>query len=755
MTPVNRRLFRKRFPYGKILLLLVVLVTATAAVYFHILSVQIQKRFESRRWSVPSRVFSATVPLYPGLKVSLSRVRSMLELRRYREVAREPLGAGEFRASGDSLTVHLREFRFPGSALPPRQVRLIFRNHVLLRIEGLSGAVAFLELEPLEIARLFGPERESRLLVNVKQLQPDLVRAVLAIEDHRFREHRGMDIWSILRALWVDLRAGRVVEGGSTITQQLVKNYFLEPERRLKRKLMEASMALVIEALYEKDEILEMYLNEIYMGQRGGAAIHGMGEAARLYFGRNVEDLTLAESATLAGMIRAPNHYSPLDRPEAARERRNLVLRRMLDLGWIDNAAFDKARNEPLRTTESSLTVNPAPYYVDYVRRQLHELYPAEVLASEGLTVYTSLNPEMALAAETAVQEGLRELEHERPALESQSEQGPLQAALIAVHPKTGAVLALVGGRNYGESSFNRAIDASRQPGSAIKPFVVLSALDRFSAVSFLDDSPTSISVGGLEWRPRNYDDQYRGRVMLRYALEQSLNVPTVHLAMRAGLDNIVELLRRLGVQSRLELLPSLALGAFEVTPIELASAYATLDNEGQKPFLISLREVVNERGEVQRRNSVDMVSVTTPARAYLITDFLQGVMERGTGKSVKRLVSDLPCAGKTGTTSDYRDSWFVGYTTDLLVLVWVGFDDNRSTHLTGAAGAGRLWARFMNDVRPWLNPEPFRMVPGVVQRMICAETGQLATAACRERRMEVFLTEFVPGEYCTVHGRP
>jgi len=750
---MNRPLYRKRPSYRKWFLLLGLLPALAAAVYFYVLSIQIQKRFESRKWSVPSRVFSSVVPVYPGLKVSLTRMRNMLEVRRYREVAREPLGAGEFRIARSSLVAHLREFRFPGYSLPAQQVRLDFDRESLVRIQGQAGELELLELEPLEIARFFGPERESRLLINVKQVQPHLVRAVLAIEDHRFYEHRGMDFWSILRALWVDLRAGRVVEGGSTITQQLVKNYFLEPERRLKRKLMEASMALVMEALYEKDEILEMYLNEIYLGQRGSVAIHGMGEAARVYFGRNVDDLTLAESATLAGMIRAPNHYSPLDQPEAARDRRNRVLKRMLDLEWIVAEAHEKARNEPLRTAETSLPANPAPYYVDYVRSQLQDLYPPEVLASEGLTIYTSLHPEMALAGETAVQEGLRELEKERPALGAEAEKGPLQAALIAVHPKTGAVLAMVGGRNYGESSFNRAIHASRQPGSAIKPFVYLCGLERFTAADWLDDSPASFPVDGTDWRPQNYDNKYRGPVMMRRALEESLNVPTVQLAVQSGIENVIVLLRNLGIQSRLEPLPSLALGAFEVTPIELTRAYATLDNEGQKPYLLSLREVVGESGEVQERSSVDMVSVTTPAHAYIITDFLQGVMERGTGKGVKRLGVDFPCAGKTGTTSDYRDSWFVGYTTDLLVLVWVGFDDNRPTQLTGATGAGRVWARFVNDVRPWIHPQPFRMVPGVVQRIICASTGQLATVACREKRIEVFLAERVPGDYCTVHG--
>ena len=352
-------------------------------------------------------------------------MRNMLEARRYREVAREPLGAGEFRICQEQPGRPSERIRFPGYSLPAQQVRLDFDRDALVRIQGQAGELGFLELEPLEIARFFGPERESRLLINVKQVQPFLVRAVLAIEDHRFLRAPGDGFLVHPRALWVDLRAGRVVEGGSTITQQLVKNYFLEPERRLKRKLMEAAMALVMEALYEKDEILEMYLNEIYLGQRGSVAIHGMGEAARVYFGRNVDDLTLAESATLAGMIRAPNHDSPLDHPEAARDRRNRVLKRMLDLEWIVAEAHEKARNEPLRTAETSLPANPAPYYVDYVRSQLQDLYPAEVLASEGLTIYTSLHPEMALAGETAVQEGLRELEKERPALGAEAWKRP------------------------------------------------------------------------------------------------------------------------------------------------------------------------------------------------------------------------------------------------------------------------------------------------------------------------------------------
>lgn len=743
---------RKGFPWLRIILVLClvfVLFWGGFAVY---LASEVKHRFESRRWSVPSRVFSATVVLYPGQALAPDILKVLLEERRYVEATREPLRAGEYKTGRDSLTMHLREFRFPGRSLQAQRVQVDFQGNRIARMRGAKGDMVFLELEPLEVARLFGSEREGRLLISIHQVPRYLTDAVVSIEDHRFFEHGGMDWWGILRALFTDIRARRVVQGGSTITQQLVKNYFLESERRLKRKLLEVYMAVIIEAMYEKDDILEMYLNEIYMGQRGGVAIHGMGEAARYIFGRNVEDLTLAEAATLAGIIRAPNNYSPTSRPDACIERRNTVLRRMLDLGKISASEYEAARIEPLRVPTAAFPVNIAPFFVDYVRQQLQELYASEVLETEGLTIYTTLHPEMALAAETALREGLQELDREREGHQSGARE-PLEGVLIAIQPKTGAVMALVGGRDYGQSQFNRALHARRQPGSAVKPFVYLTALDGCSLVSPLSDEPKAYTVEGMPWLPRNFDGRYRGRVMFREALEESLNAATVDLAMSVGLDKIVTTLRSVGITSPLSPVPSLALGAFEVTPLELAGAYAALNNDGQKPYLLGLKEVVTEKGELLERRHVDLVSVTSPAKSFLVTHLLQGVMERGTGKGLRRLGIEFPCAGKTGTTSDFRDSWFVGYTTDLLVLVWVGYDDNQSTSFTGAQGAGRIWARFMNGVRPWFNAQPFRIPPGVVQRILCGESRALATVRCTDKRLEYFLAEGAPKEYCPVHS--
>jgi penicillin-binding protein 1B len=744
----SRRYFARAIPALAVLLLPLLLAS-----YFFYLYVEVKQRFEVRRWSIPSRVFSAAVPLYPGQSLSISQMKKALEVRRYNEAVKEPLQPGEYKLGRDCIIAYLREFRFPGHVLAAQRVEFTFQQHTLVGIKSGQAELALLELEPIELVRLFGPERKSRLLINLKQVPAYLTDGVLAIEDHRFYEHRGVDWWGTLRALYADIIARRVVQGGSTITQQLVKNYFLEPQKTFKRKLQEASMAIVLEALYDKDAILEMYMNEIYLGQRGSFAIHGMGEAAISYFGRNVEDLTLAECATLAGMIRAPNSYSPVVSPEASLERRNMVLKRMLELGMIPAVEYEKARGEPRIVAATKNPRDVAPYYVDYVRQQLHDLYDEKVLGSEGLSIHTVLHPEMAVAADVALREELPLLEQkllERSGISPSA--GPLQGVIVAIQPKTGDVLALVGGRNYAENNFNRALDAHRQLGSAIMPFVYLTALDRFTPASWLKDEAVTYIVNGTKWSPPHQDNRYRGSVMFRDALEQSLTAATVSLAVSVGLEKIITMIRNLGIDSPIQPAPSLALGDFEATPLELAGAYAALDNDGQKPYLLSVKEVVTEIGEMQERRSIEIVPVTTPARAYLITNILADAAQNRSGGELRGLGIDFPFAAKSGASRDYRDSWFIGYTTDLLVVVWVGYDDQRPVHLSGSEGAGRIWARFINQVRPWIHPQEFRPPPGIAQRLICVESGKLAAAQCREQRLEVFLSDDVPKEYCTLH---
>lgn len=743
---------RKYILWGISLFLLVSCFFAASFSYY--LYNEVKSRFSSRRWSVPARVFSSTVPLYRGQELSPGQLRHMLEERRYKEALKETVLAGEFRCSGNALFVHLRDFQFPGIYLPSQVVEFCFQQNRITQIRGPKDDIDFLELEPLEIARLYGPERESRMLINIRQVPQHLIDAVVAIEDHRFYKHGAIDLFGVLRAMFADFRAGRVVQGGSTITQQLVKNYFLESERSLRRKFFELSMSFIIEALYQKDEIVEMYLNEIYMGQRGNVSIHGMGEASAYYFGRNVEDLTLAEAATLAGVIRAPRNYSPLVNHETALERRNLVLKKMLEFRKISPAEYYAARLEVLQSAPAFTPSGLAPYFLDYVRKQAQELYAPDALASEGLNIYTTLQPEMALAAETAVQEGLAEIEKESGAPAESVPSHRLQAALIVLQPKTGEICALVGGRDYGESSLNRALKSRREPGSAIQPFVYLAALDRFKLSDWLSDLPAPYDLNGVSWTPKNIDGKYRGRIFFREAIEQSLNAATVNLAVETGLNEVLRTMGNFGIESPPDSLLLAATGSFGLTPMELARAYSVLANDGQMPFLLSLKEIVAEEGDIRERRTIDFSSVTSPAKAFLMTSLLDGVVERGTGKVLRRFGIDFKCAGKTGTTTDLRDSWFIGYTTDLLTLVWVGYDDNSPTGLIGAQGAANIWARFMNLVRPWTRPEEFDAPPGVVREMICPDSGQLATAGCKEQRPEYFLLENRPNVHCTIHGR-
>jgi len=744
----------------KIILILLLLMSLLIFGVYSYFSFKVEKRFSGRLWSIPSYIFSETVILYTGQKIDVEDLAQMLNTRLYRQVRTRPTCPGEYHIAGSRIDVWFRRFDFPGKLIPSCRVSFYFSNGQLREIRkydektpGVFKKVVYYELEPVELSRYYGTNKESRILVKIDRVPEHLKKAVIAVEDRRFYDHSGVDIVGILRALWVDIRARRVVQGGSTITQQLVKNYFLKPERTLKRKILEAVIAIVLETKYEKDQILEMYLNEIYMGQRGAVEIHGMGEAAWYYFGKNVEDLTLAESALLAGMIRGPNYYNPILHPRRAKARRNTVLQIMASLKMISDVDAQRAAQEPIKVITTLRPLKRAPYYVDTVFHQLKQLYPPEVLEKEGLVVYTTLMPEMQKQAEVSLRTVLQKLEKVHLILKRQLPTKRLQGVVIGIQPKTGAIRFLIGGRDYATSTYNRALLAKRQPGSAIKPFIYYTAIhEGWTLTSWLEDSPYEVSVGNTIWKPKNYDHKFRGRVTLRQALEQSLNVPTVRLAMAVGLNRIIDTLHKFGFTSPMKPLPSLALGAFEVTPIELASAYTVFANEGEKPFIIAIKAVYDSQGRQQQRKHIEWQKVTTPEEAFLITSVLEGVVQRGTARSLSRFGVNFPCAGKTGTTSDYRDSWFVGYTTDLVVLVWIGFDNGDSTHLSGASGALKVWAHLMNHIGQWIHPQPFYPPPHIISRKICATSGALATPNCPETVTEFFIEGTEPTYQCPIH---
>ena len=707
----------------------------------------IEKRFSGRRWSLPSKVYSASLMLYPGQEIGKETLVERLRRSGYYAVDFKPRKKGQMRLTDSTVEVFLRDLTIPSRTREGFPLVITFANGVIKDLSRPDDDAdpGIVELEPEELMAFFGPEREQRKLINVKQAPPHLIEAVLAAEDTRFYDHHGVDPRGILRALWRNVMAGEVRQGGSTITQQVAKNYFLTPERTLKRKFVEMLMALTMEVMYDKDDILEIYLNEIYMGQKGSVSINGMGEAAQFYFGKSVEDLSLGECAALAGIIRAPNIYSPYKDPDRCGQRRDLVLRIMREHNWITAEEYAVAESEPMRVAGYKKNMRTAPFFTDYVQKQLTELYPQEALTSLGLSIYTTLDPEVQIAAERALEKGLNRLEQRYPDLKRKNADDRLQGAVLVMEPKTGHILAMVGGRDYSTSQFNRATQARRQPGSAFKPFVFLAALDEFTPASLVSNNPQTYMLNGKEWSPENFDGQAGGMMRLRTALAQSINLATVDLAMKVGLARVISVAQGMGISTPLMPYPSLALGAFEVIPLELARAYCAFAADGVLPFPLSITGVIDDKNEVLESRHVTIQQVTDPARAYIMNSLLHSVTTEGTARSMAARGIRYPVAGKTGTTNANRDAWFIGYTPDILALVWIGFDNGDSVKATGGSAALPVWIDLMKSISWRLEGGWFTQPPGVVTRVICADTGEIATRGCSQPVEEVFLESNAP----------
>jgi penicillin-binding protein 1B len=733
---------------------------AAAASFLH-LHVSVTRRFEGRLWELPARIYSDALVLAPGDAVDLDRVVARLARTGYVETAdAEPRRPGQFRRRGGMLELQARAFAGGGLEIPAGKLTLRARGGRLASVRDERGrSVARAILEPELLATLFGPRQEARELVRLRDVPAVLRHAVLAAEDARFFEHHGVDARSVLRAAWANLRHRRVVQGGSTITQQTVKNLFLRQERTWWRKLREALMAVVLDARYDKSRILEAYLNEVYLGQRGSVAICGVQAAARFYFGRDVRDLSLAESAMLAGLIRSPGRYSPFADAAQARERRDHVLDAMRRLGFVTGREVAAARGERLRLASSRQGFLGGGYAVDEVRAQLERLAPA-ALEQGDLRVYTTLDTVWLEAAEGALADGLARLEGQVPVLRGQRGQRVLQGAVVVLEPATGAIRALVGGRDHDRSQFNRAVQAHRQPGSCFKPFVYAAGFEQavragrggLSPATLLEDSPLEIESGGRLWRPVNHDRRYRGHVTARRALVESLNVPTVRAAQLVGLQQVVDGARRLGIRSPLVRVPSLALGAAEVSPLELAAAYASLANGGRHVPPGLIRTVEDSGGRVLFHERRDATQAISPEAAYLVNSVLQEVLRNGTAKSASTLGYRGNAAAKTGTTDDTRDAWFVGYTPEWLGLVWVGYDEGARTGLTGATGALPIWVDLVRRGGAEDSSAPFTVPQGLVRARIDPETGELARQGCPTWCDEWLLASHLPPP-CSAHG--
>lgn len=747
-----------------VLLLLVVAGLGVFAYYNYRLSRLIEQRLSGQIFENASGVYAAPETIALGQELTPGRVAGRLIRAGYSEEGKNEYAVGHFEVDQDRLQITPGALSyFAGSPA----VRLEFREGKVARISDANGGErASYQLEPLLITNLFDRRREKRRLVRYQDIPRVLVEAVLAAEDKRFFRHRGVDYWRILGAAWADLRAGEVRQGGSTITMQLARGFFLTRERTFRRKIAETLIALQLEKRLSKEEIFELYANQVYLGQRGSFSIIGFGEAAQAYFGKDIKQLTLPEAALLAGLIRGPNLYSPYKSSDKARDLRNLVLDAMFENGSILREQCDYSKRLPLRLSPPNPEASDAPYFVDMVKDHLLERYSEADLTTQSYRIYTTLDMDLQRAASEAMRTGLAEVDEKiAQRFKRRARRGEpipqVQACLVAIDPRTGEIKALVGGRNYGQSQLNHVL-ALRQPGSAFKPFVYAAAFESgiddtrplVTPTTTLVDEPTTFEFDGKEYTPANYGEKFMGVVTARQALALSLNVATVKLAEMVSYDRVVNFALRAGLSPRIKPTPAVALGAYDITPLEIAGAYTTFANHGERVEPLFVRAVLSADGKVLERGESRSRPVMDARLAYLMTNLMEDVVNRGTGAGVRARGFTAPAAGKTGTS---HDGWFAGYTTNLLAVVWVGFDDAQELGLSGANSAAPIWAEFMKravGLLAYRNVAPFSTPPGIISVEIDPETLQLASAECPSRRTEVYIAGTEPHEFCVKHGR-
>lgn len=722
-------------------------------------------RYSGQGWKFPTRVYADWLELRAGMPIEVTDLREALEAARYRRASGKPFAPGQYRTRGSIFEIYLRPFAYPDRSEPGAQTLVEIRDGRVASIgNGFSQPEprGLLRIDPQLLAEYSDRERERRSYTPLASIPRHVALAAVASEDRRFFRHMGLDLLGIGRATARNVRAGSYVEGGSTISQQLAKNVFLSRQRTLARKFHEAILAVLIELRYSKEQILEFYLNQIYLGQRGTWSVCGVEEGALYYFNKHANELTLGEGALLAGIIPAPNRLSPYRDAEVAIARRNEVLGDMVDCGFISRAEAQRARKTQLRFAANPAPAIRAPYFVDYVREVLSKDISEADLGTRGLSVFTTLDPGLEAAAERCVREGAREADWRSPS--SGATRDPAQAALLAIEPQNGAIRAMVGGRDYAQSPYNRAVESKRQPGSAFKPFVYIAALDTpfsgrrppLTAATVLEDVPDSFPTPQGVYAPRNYENSYFGRVTAARALARSLNVATVRLETLVGIPKVTQMAHALGIQSRLREVISLALGTSEVTPLELTTAYATLANGGVMVKPVAVRAVLDRGGNLIWTPRRESRRVIRPETAYMATTLLQGPVIYGTAAGIRSEFGfTRPAAGKTGTTDDENDAWFVGYTPDLVAGVWVGCDRNRRLGLTGTQAAVPIWARFMDIAHRGKPVRDFQAPPGVVDVWIDADTGYRAGADCTHVMRESFIPTTEPRLVCTADHAP
>jgi penicillin-binding protein 1B len=712
--------------YLRYAFLAVALLAAGFTLYLDFL---VRSEFEGRRFALPARIYARPLELHAGLRISQAAIVGELREAGYREGPREG-ESGWFVRNGDGLEIALRPFVFWDGPQPARRVRVAFESDTAATVRDAEGRdLPLVRLEPLPIGGIYPANNEDRVLVRLGDVPKHLVQALVATEDRNFFSHYGYDLRGIARAA-VSLVRGNRLQGGSTLTQQLVKNFFLTPERTLRRKVTELFMAVLLELHYDKNEILETYLNEIYLGQDRDRAIHGVGLASLHYFGKTVDHLALAESALLVGMVKGPGFYDPYRHPERALERRNVVLRETKDQGYVTMEQYAAARAAKLvLNPKASTGTSPHPHFLELVHRQLRRDYDEADLRSEGLRVFTTLDPRVQGAAERVLERKLAQFDKEKRF------GGPgLEGAIVVTDSQTGEVQALVGGRDVRYRGFNRALDAARPVGSLLKPAIYLTALadpSRYTLVTSIDDGPfVWKSRGAPDWEPANYDKTFHGEVQLRTALAQSYNAASARLGTDLGVERVLATMKRLGIERELKPYAATLLGAVELSPFEVAQMYQTIASAGFRAPLHAIREVTTQDGRPLKRYPLAVEQAFAAEPTYLLTAAMQGVVREGTAQSLRNwLPPESAVAGKTGTTDEQRDAWFAGFTGNRLAIVWIGYDDNRAANLSGASAALPLWGEMMAS----LDPEPLAPAKpdGIENVLIDPQSGLRADMLC------------------------